>query len=58
MEFVFWIANYFTKKFIAKLLSTGNFEWLTQEVIGGLDVEAVSYDGEEGYILEVDLHDL
>ena len=34
---------------------TGDFEWLSQEEISNFNVETVQDDGEEGYILEVDL---
>ena len=36
-------------------LPTGDFDWMTQEEIDRLDVKAVPDDGEDGYILEVDL---
>ena len=38
-------------------LPTGEFDWLTKEEITDFNIEAVPDDGEESYILEVDLED-
>ena len=40
---------------MSQSLPTGDFEWLSQEEISNFNLETVQDDGEEGYILEVDL---
>lgn len=36
-------------------LSTGNFKWLTEKQIQTLNIDNLQHDGNEGFILEVDL---
>ena len=48
-------ANNLYGSAMSQSLPTGDFEWLSQEEISNFNVETVQDDGEEGYILEVDL---
>ena len=52
---VYWDANNLYGWAMSQYLPTGDFKWLTEEEIDGLDLLAIADDSQYGYIYECDL---
>ena len=52
---IYWDANNLYGWAMSKSLPTHNFRWLNENEIEDFNIEKIEEDGEDGYILEVDL---